>query len=167
MSEYSPYQDRSNFMTHSRAHARSFKKNYARAGGPANVTQNMAFTLTSSATSESLDTFCLRITAKRSQKKTLKMSRRVRICLSKIFNDYRKEAFIYVDDNFKFVSDFEKHVRKLFDIKSKIYLTIGNCLLPSSEFVNVIQSNDNIMYGRFILLLRTKLTLSPETFQSQ
>lgn len=74
------------------------------------------------------------------------MSVRVKICLKNIFKDYRKEAFVYVDPNFKNVLDFEKHILKLFNIRSGIYLTIGNSLLPSDESARVIHSGDVIMY---------------------
>lgn len=74
------------------------------------------------------------------------MSVRAKICLNKIYKDYRKEAFVYVDPNFKNVSDFEKHIQKLFNIPYGIYLTITGSLLPSEENVRVIQSGDVIMY---------------------
>lgn len=79
------------------------------------------------------------------------MSVRVKVCLNKIFNDYRKEAYVSVDQNCKHVCDFEKHIRQLFNIQFGIYLTIGGSLLPSNEIVNVIHSGDIIMYVSCIL----------------
>lgn len=75
------------------------------------------------------------------------MSVRVLLCLSKLFKDYRKEAFVYVDPKFQIVCDFEKHIQKLFNIQFRIFLTIkdGNILLPSQENVHVIHSGDVIM----------------------
>lgn len=75
------------------------------------------------------------------------MSVRVKVCLNKIFKDHRKEAFVYVDPNLKQVSNFEKHIQKLFNIQSSIYLTIGGVLLPSQESVQVIHTGDVIMYA--------------------
>lgn len=75
------------------------------------------------------------------------MSVRVKVCLNKLFKDHRKEAFVYVDPNLEEVSDFEKHIQKLFNIQSSIYLTIGCALLPSQESARVIHTGDVIMYS--------------------
>lgn len=76
----------------------------------------------------------------------LKMSVRVKVCLSKIYKDHRQEAYVNVDSNLIVVANFEQHIRKLFNIKSNIYLTIDGILLPSQESVDVIHSGDVIMY---------------------
>ncbi|XP_037048611.1 uncharacterized protein LOC119083093 [Bradysia coprophila] len=79
------------------------------------------------------------------------MSVRVKIVLSKIFKDYRKEAFILLKDDeqkFKHVRDFESHIQKTFNIRFGIYLTIGDSLLPSSEHISVIHSGDTIIVNK-------------------
>lgn len=93
------------------------------------------------------DRFIINITKlNRKSKESSIMSVRVKVCLSKIFKDHRQEAFVNVDSNCVRVINFEDHIRKLFSIKSSIYLTIGGCLLPSQESVHVIHSGDVIMY---------------------
>ncbi|KAG4074863.1 hypothetical protein HA402_009288 [Bradysia odoriphaga] len=79
------------------------------------------------------------------------MSVRVKIVLSKIFKDYRKEAFILLKDDdqkFKHVRDFQSHIQKTFNIRFGIYLTIGDSLLPSSEHISVIHSGDTIIVNK-------------------
>lgn len=71
---------------------------------------------------------------------------RVKVCLNKIFKDHRQEAFVNVDSNLLRVSNLEEHIRQLFNIKPRIYLTIDGVLLPSLESVHVIHSGDVIKY---------------------
>ena len=75
---------------------------------------------------------------------------RIKIDLSKIYNDARQCSWVFVDsEKISFVKDFEVHVQNIFEINKPFHLLskINEKLifLPSEEDIRILQNNDLVL----------------------
>lgn len=72
---------------------------------------------------------------------------RIKITLENVSNIYKSKAFIKINENWTLVQDVENHIIKIFNLKTKIYLTICDdtgeeIILPSLETIDIFSKND-------------------------
>lgn len=68
---------------------------------------------------------------------------RVKVDLTKFFYDYRKDAYVYVEDEkWSTVKDLQDHISKMFKINKNIYLSSDDIFIPDFLSIKAIKSDD-------------------------
>lgn len=68
---------------------------------------------------------------------------RVKVNLSEYFSDYRKDAYVYVEDeSWSTVKDLQDHISRSFKINKNIYLSSDNIFIPDFISIKAIRPED-------------------------